>query len=199
MGNQGKNQIDVVTNKILYKFNAISGTSEGKATFAKLRNSIGKPLSETIEVWSLLFEYLPEEFLGIDQKISSEEKAILTTLQLYALHQQGLSTGVLMENEEGYKNIGYSLKNMRKGDDIVSTDRRFNAMITSSSFEELIYHLRHMIKLLKSRSPEIRINYAKLSKDLYWFLRGYDEKLRLAWAREYYRKDYKGENNHAKE
>ncbi len=84
---------------------------------------------------------------------------------------------------------------MRRGEDTKSCDRRFNAMITSSSFEELSYHLRHMISLLKSRNPEVKVNYAKLAEDLYWYLRGYDERLRLAWSRAYYRESYKGEDS----
>ncbi len=190
--------IYAVTNKIIHKLNAINNTSQGKAYLSTLRNSIGKPLSQTVEVWPILFEYLPEDYLGTGKNISYEEQSIITAISLYALHQQGVSSSVLMEGEDGYKNMGYSLKNMRKGDDIKSTDRRFNAMITSSSFDELTYHLRHMISLLKSRNPEAKVNYAKLAEDLYWFLKGSDESLRLAWSREYYREGFKGENENEK-
>ncbi len=194
-----KHQIYTVTNSMLYGLQALSKTSQGKASIAKLRNSIGKPLSETVELWPIIFDNMPEEFLGTDAKISSEEQAILTTLQLYALHQQGLSASVIMDSDEGYKNIGYSLKHIRKGEDIKSLDRRFNTMITSSTFEELTYHLRHLISLLKSRRSETKINYAKLAEDLFWYLRGNQESLRLAWSRAYYyNENNKGEENDAK-
>ncbi len=193
------NQVYKVANKILYSLESISGTSQGKATLARLRNSIGKPLTDTIEVWSILFEYLPEEFLGTDKNVSYEEISILTTLQLYALHKQGLSKSVLLEGENGYKNIGYSLRCIRKGEDIKSSDRRFNAMITSSTFEELTYHLRHLINLMKSRNSQANVNYGKLAEDLYWYKRGYAERIRLSWAREYYfNKTNKGENDNGK-
>ncbi len=199
MDNSSKHQIYKVTNRVLHSLKATINTSQGKATLAKLRNSIGKPLSETVEVWPIVFEYLPEDFLVTDAKISAEEQSILTALQLYALHQQGGEVSVLMDSEDGYKNMGYSLKHIRKGDDIKSTDRRFNAMITSSSFEELTHHLRHLINLLKSRSSEAKVNYAKLSEDLYWYLRGNQEGLRLAWSRAYYyNENYKGEENNEK-
>ncbi len=187
MENRNDYQIYKVSNRILFSLNAIKDSSQGKAIMANLRNSIGKPLSETIEVWSVLFEYLPEEFLGSNNKITDEELAIITTVQLYALHQQGISKTVLMEDGKIYENMGYSLSFMRKGDDIKSTDRRYNSMITASDFEEFTYHLRHLINLLKSRNPEAKVNYAKLSEDLYWYLRGYDEKLKLAWSKAYYR------------
>ncbi len=199
MERDSKTKIYTVANKILYKLNAISGTPQGKAYLAKLRNSIGKELSETIEVWPIFFEYLPEDFLGTDNLVSYEEKAILTALQLYALHQQGVSKTVLLEGEDNYKNIGYALRYMRRVEDTKSSDRRFNTMICASTFDELTYHLRHLIKILKVRSPEARINYAKLAEDLYWYQRGYYEKLRLSWSRAYYYKEtYKGEGNNEK-
>ena len=74
-----------------------------------------------------------------------------------------------------------------------AVDRRFNIMITSSTFEELIYHLRHLLTLLKTKSSETKINYARLAEDLYWFLKDYQESVRLNWARQYYKQDNKGE------
>ena len=50
-----------------------------------------------------------------------------------------------------------------------------------------------MIRLLKSKS-NVQVDYAKLAEDLYQFLRGNREKIRLSWAREYYRYSYKGDD-----
>ena len=71
-------------------------------------------------------------------------------------------------------------------------------MITASTFEELVYHLRHLITLLKSKSPETKVDYARLSEDLYWFLRDYQERVRLSWARDYYKRNFKGEKDNDK-
>ena len=69
-------------------------------------------------------------------------------------------------------------------------------MITSQSFEELSNHLRQLIKILKGSKDIVKINYPKLSKDLYDFARGYDERVRLNWSRAYYSKNIsKGEEN----
>ncbi|MCB4943531.1 type I-E CRISPR-associated protein Cse2/CasB [Streptococcus mutans] len=185
-------KISTVTRKILLQLSIQSDSSTNKAILAKLRQSIGKPLSSTTAVWPILFENLPEEFFSKSGEASKEEIAILSAIQLYALHKQEVS-----DNErEKYQNIGYSLKQLRKGDDTTAVDRRFNVMITSSTFEELIYHLRHLITLLKAKSPETKVDYARLSEDLYWFLRDYQETIRLNWAREYY-KQGKGENDNA--
>ncbi|NLQ59040.1 type I-E CRISPR-associated protein Cse2/CasB [Streptococcus mutans] len=195
MSEQSKPTVSSVTRKILMKLSNQIDTSPGKAVLAKIRHSIGKPINKATEIWSLLFENLPEEFLGKSGRASYEETVILITVQLYALYQQGLSHSVLVEDVEKYHNIGSSLRQMRKGDDTTAIDRRFNVMITSSTFEELTHHLRHLVKLLKSRSPETKIDFAKLSQNLYWFLRDSQETVRLDWAREYYKQDNKGEKD----
>lgn len=188
-----KQKIALVTSRILNTLDSSAKCSTGKAFLAKLRNSVGKPLSETIDVWPIIFEHLPEEFLGRGEKESYEEMSILTSLQLYAIHQQGGVKSVLLSGDDGFRNMGFSLKQLRKGDNQLAVDRRFNAMITSTTFEEFAYHLRHLITLLKAKSSDTQVSYAKLSEDLYWFLKGYKENVRLAWAREYYKQNNKGE------
>ena len=78
------------------------------------------------------------------------------------------------------------MRSLRFLDDGKGIDRRFNAMITASGFEEIIYHLRQLIKILKSKSEQ-KINYAKLAEDLYDLQNDYKfEKVRFNWARSYY-------------
>ena len=191
-----KDSVYSVTNRILMKLGNMLNTPSGKTNLANLRNSVGKPLSETINIWPIIFEQIPVEFFCFGRRITCEENAILTTLQLYALHQQGIADNIFtIEKEDGWGNIGSSLKVLRKTDNSVAIDRRFNAMITATTYEELIHHLRQMIKLLKARQKTKKINYALLSQDLYWFLRGYEENLRLNWARAYYQTDMKEINN----
>src|SRR3712207_839553 len=162
-----------------------------------LRNSIGKDIEDAIEVWPILFENLPEDFLGDEKRATLEEKSIMRTLQLYALMKQGDSKILIDSNgEEKYKNIGYSLKVLREQQDGSpdrkkggSVDRRFNALITSSDVEELMNHLRHLLSILKSKSISAYINFPKLAEDIYWYSKGKDDNIRLSWAREYYRKN----------
>lgn len=183
-----------VTNRIVHKLDQTLETSSGKAMLANLRNSVGKPLSQSVEVWPLMFENLPEDFLSQGQSDSKKEVAILTTLQLYALYRQGKKAPAREDGEErGFKNIGYSLSALRTGDNVVAMDRRFNALITATTYDELTHHLRQMIKLLKSKvSGEIDIDFGRLASDLFGFLIGKDENMRLRWARDYYRIHFKG-------
>ncbi|MGI6725596.1 MAG: type I-E CRISPR-associated protein Cse2/CasB [Christensenellales bacterium] len=183
-----------VTNRIVNKLDQTLETPSGKAMLANLRNSIGKPLSESVAIWPLIFENLPEEFLSRGQSLSKKEMAILNTLQLYALYRQGKKVPVLQGDEEARpKNIGRSLNALRTGDNTISTDRRFNALVTSATYDELSHHLRQMINLLKSKtSGETDIDFGKLAQDLHGFLTGKDEGIRLNWARSYYRSYSKG-------
>lgn len=192
-----------VSSKILNQMSASLDTSSTKAILSNLRNSISKPYSQSINVFSMIYEYMPENFISSNNDLSYEEKAILTSLQLYAIHQQGNSQSVLVdpnEKENKYKNIAYSLKALRTDDNAKSTDRRFNTMITADTFEEFTFHLRQLINLLKSRTDQ-KVNYAKLAQDLYYFqIANTRESIKLSRAKEYYRytkkeKDNEGEDN----
>lgn len=179
-------RVESVTRNILSELESEINSSNGRANLANIRNSINRPLTESIDLLPLLFRYLPEDFLSSDGKLSLEEKAIVLTIQLYALHQQAESESVLLsEDAEKWKNFGYSLSFLRKGEDSLAADRRFNTMITSSTFEELSHHMRQMIKLLKSKT-DAKVNYTKLSGDLYKFLTGYGEEVKFSWASRYY-------------
>ena len=189
-----------VTANILEQIARNLDSSATKATLSNLRNSISKPYSQTIDVFATLYRYLPDSFISEYGDLSYEEKAIITALQIFAIHQQGNSKSILLENvdKEKYKNMGYSLKVLRTDDNVKSTDRRFNTMITADTFDEFVFHLRQLVNLLKSRSDQ-EVNYAKLAQDLYYFqIPSTRESIKLSWAKEYYRytnKEDKGEEN----
>jgi CRISPR system Cascade subunit CasB len=77
---------------------------------------------------------------------------------------------------------------LRDPNDSSAIDRRFNVLITSTTYEEFYYHLRQMVNLLRSNKRILPVNYARLAEDLYWFQRGYEENIRLRWAQNYYRR-----------
>ena len=185
------------TNNIIMSLENSKELSKTKATLSNLRNSVGRLSVENLEGIKLLYEFIPEEFYTKYSKLTFEENAILTTLQLYAIHQQSEDESVNdTEKKNGWDNVGESISEMRNEDNFLSLDRRFNAMITSQSFEELSNHLRQLIKILKGTKELIKVNYPKLAQDLYDFVRGYDERVRLNWSRAYYSKNIsKGEEN----
>lgn len=202
---KSKDSVYKTTAKIISNLSKTLQTSSGKAALAKLRNSAGKDLSHSTDIWPIVFSSIPPAFLGTKGTLTPEEKAIIVSLQLYALHQQGKPTSVDSHTDSDGQvgktndNIGRSLESLRHSDNSVAIDRRFNTMITAATFEELTHHLRHLVKLLRARS-DVKVNYAQLAEDLYWYQRGAKDRTRLKWARSYYRfyKTDKGEPNNEK-
>ena len=191
------------TTRILRKLDNTRENPGTKAIFANIRNSINKDSSVNMDALAFVFQNIPDEFLGFNKNLNDYEKAILTAVQMYALHQQAKTDSVLKldyETGERRQNLGDSLNSMRKNnDEDKAIDRRFNAMITSSNFEELSHHLRQMIKLLKAKS-DAKVDYASLADDLYWFLKNQREGLKIKWSRSYYKNNKKeGDAKNAKQ
>ncbi|AXY25308.1 type I-E CRISPR-associated protein Cse2/CasB [Suicoccus acidiformans] len=188
--------IYLIVSRILRRIESNLETSSGKAILANLRHSVGRPISESVEIWPLVFEEIPEHYLSNRGELTKEERAIISTLQLYAIHQQ--SKPLSVNSYDKSDSVGKALKALRQEDNQVAIDRRFNTMITASTYEELIHHLRQLIRLLRNKAPQQRLNYASLANDLYWFQRGYEESIRLRWGKAYYRgqqvKEDKGED-----
>lgn len=192
------------TAKILRRIDNTRDTPGTRALLANIRHSIDKEVSMNMDALAFVFQNLPEEMIGSRKELNEYERAILTTLQMYALHQQSKEKSVLKldydENEKvREQDIGYALSSLR-GEDSKAIDRRFNAMITSSDFRKLEHHLRQLIKLLKAKS-EVKVDYAKLANDLYWYLRKQKDGVKIEWARSYYKfreENKKGEDNNDK-
>ena len=187
-----------VTAKILRKINQTKDTSSTRALFANIRNSINKSSSNNLDALAFVFNNMPEEYIGFGKELSDYEQAILTAIQMYALHQQSNEKSVLkIEYNEGEKrqNLGDALSTLR-GSDNKPIDRRFNAMILSSNYLQLQNHLRQFIKLLKAKS-DAKVDYASVADDLFWFLKNQKDGVKIKWSRSYYKfrkVNDKGEN-----
>ena len=181
---------------ILIKLDSTRDASSTKALLANMRNSADKDISNNVDALAYVFSNLSYGEDDRGGELSYMEQAIFTAIQMYAIHQQSNVESVLKfgnedenesrEKKKKYKaNIGDALATLRS-DESESIDKRFNAMITATNFNKLSYHLRQMIKILKSKS-DAKVDYAKLAEDLYWFMMGRKEEVRLSWARSYYK------------
>ncbi len=185
---ENKDTVYSITYSILQKLDNSRDTSSTKALLANIRNSIDKGFTANIDALAYIFANLPDEYLGNSRELSIYEESILTALQMYAIHQQANTNSILKvkyEKNERKQDIGEAFSAIRVNES-ESIDKRFNSMITSGNFRELRHHLRQMIKLLKSRS-DVKVDYAKLAEDLYWFMIGRKDEVRLRWARSYYK------------
>ena len=186
-------EIEKNVNNIIKQLYVQLEYSSGKAKLAKLRNSMGR--QDLVEAYPFLFEMMPEELLGCSETLSDGEKAIIWSLQFYALLQQGRSDCV--HEKADYHYLGSSLSKLRKDGDSEAVDRRFNAMILADTAEEFQMHLRYMLRLYKSKIKNGTVDFAKLAMDIYRFIHWEDgkEQIRLTWSREYYKVNYKEEEN----
>lgn len=155
-----------------------------KAMLANLRRGIGRAPGDIPALWGAFLQDLPLELQSDRGKASPAEWAIYTALTLYALHQQGQSSSM---HRSGNR-LGYAVHKLaapEKSPEESSVFRRFNALATASSAEELAHHLRGIIQLL--RREGIPLDYAQLAEDLYWMqFSATAPRVRLRWAEDYY-------------
>lgn len=183
-------QIYAYTERKLEKlWNDFTEKNYGRGIMANLRHGVGKKPGELPELWGIIFSNMPPELMG-KREISYEEQAIYTALTLYALHQQG------KENNMHKKDIsvGSATSGLVKNEE--DTNRilnRLNLVVTAVSADDLAYHLRGIVQLLKSES--IELDYARLAKELYLF--NFPESavnIKMSWGRDFYSKCYKSDN-----
>jgi CRISPR system Cascade subunit CasB len=160
------------------------------AALAKLRRAVGKDTGAVQDAFEYIYEGLPAEIRTEitsrykQNKPSYSETAIQTALSLYALHSQG-NTGMHDGND---RSLGWAVGLLRYKNEknAAGIKRRFDALATSKTSNELIYHARGIVQLLKQ--GEVKLDYAKFAKDLYDMQFGSDSanRVRRQWGREYY-------------
>lgn len=174
----------------IYKYTAsklgylqrISDTGEGRRILANLRRGVGKKPGELPELWGMIFDKIPEELIG-DRYTSDAEWAIYTALTLYALHRQGSDKDM----HQADISVGRAAARLVKHeDDEKRILNRLNLVATATDPEDLAYHLRGIVQLLKSE--DIPLDHAKLSRELYLFHnKEIAANIKLSWGRDFYR------------
>lgn len=187
------------TLSVVEELQRIKNEPEGRGKLANLRRGIGKHPGEIPEIWGIIFgnEKFPDELCGV-KKASEAEMAIYTALTLYALHQQSKEVPVHME---GISFGRAAAKLCDNEDDQERILRRINLVVTAVSMQDLAYHLRSMVQLMKTK--DIQLDYARLARDIYSFSApNMANNVKLSWGRDFYRElnlnkhtDEENENN----
>lgn len=186
-----------VRNYVNNKIQRISQASDSTAAaqLARMRHSLGKKPGQMPETWSMFLQEFPENLMGKGSKPSEAENAVYNTLTLYGYHQQGKDVKKESMHMEKYP-LGKSIRALVPAGDMDAEDRilrKFQSLASVSTIDELVYHLKSMIGLM--RREGIPTDYAQLAQDLYTaqFPGGMDQ-LRLRWGREFYSTEPKEEN-----
>lgn len=178
------------TARKLYELEAhlSAGTSRSKADLAKLRRAVGEAPGAIPDVWGITLEDLPEQLVGKTDAPSWGETAVHNALALFALHQQGKGDSMNQHGEGLGRAVRQYILTKDPGggfDNESPILRRFNALSTSDSVDELLWHLRNIITQL--RASNVKLDFAELAGQLYAFhIPEARDRVRLAWGRQLY-------------
>lgn len=160
-------------------------SSGSKARLARLRRGIGKKPGEIPELWGDFLQDLPEELCGRYSEPTREEWAVYTALTLFALHQQGNSEPMNASGREYCLGRAVSRLIAKSSDDEVERIKfKLSLAADSDDMTELSYRLKSIVRLLGR--DRVKLDYAKLAEDIYFFQSGKADNVRLQWGREFY-------------
>ena len=76
--NQNKSvEVSNAVRKIINQFIEIADTSSYRAMLAQLRHTIGKPLSQSVEIWPWILNNVPESFIDKYGEVSYQMRAVI--------------------------------------------------------------------------------------------------------------------------
>lgn len=185
MGQSSREQIRTFVNSRISHLTHTSSPALA-AMLAKLRRGIGKEPGSQPELWELTLGDLPESLWGTGAQPSYGERAAHTALTLFALHQQGKDINTNCMSEVG-ATLGGAIRHMirQNPEREEAIKRRFTVSVTADSYEELVWHLRGLVQLL--RSVDIKLDYPNLARDLFDYqFPGNRDRVRLQWGRQLY-------------
>jgi CRISPR system Cascade subunit CasB len=164
------------------------------AALAHLREARSREPGTVPSVWALTMEGAPGSPRGDDA--TAEERAIHVAMTAFAAHQQSRSEPM---HRYGGPTLGMAvgqLERRRPHNDqgLSPMRRRFNAVVTATSFDEVTHHLRSIVSLLRSES--IPLDYARFADDLVLLqLPARADSVLRRWARDLYRLDKSIDDN----
>jgi CRISPR system Cascade subunit CasB len=152
-------------------------SKKDRAALATLRRGLGKQPGEAME----LYRYIGRFITGLSYSDENAYFLIATLFGLYPCESWRSS------NEERYRtNLGSSLRLLKDQLNSDSIERRFVALLNSHR-DDLPFHLRQIIGLLKSK--EISIDWLQLLQALrYWDL-DKTRRTQRDWAKSFWQED----------
>ena len=153
--------------------------AQARGQMAALRGAIAREPGEVPEVWELTQVKVPD---NAGDAPTWEEIAVHTAMTLYAVHQQSRTVPMFRPGV----GLGRAARELvGRDEENPSAQKRFNALVTSTTVAELRHHLRGFVSQLRAR--DIALDHAMLADDITRFQRPNGAKqVRLAWARQYY-------------
>ncbi|MEU1993549.1 type I-E CRISPR-associated protein Cse2/CasB [Nocardia gamkensis] len=165
----------------------LRGSSSARADLAKLRRGLGKPAGVIPEIWELTIALVPASLQADqfdDDTPTVAEQAAHSVLTLFAAHQQSMPVAAHVPEVSFGAAVALLAQHDGRSADAVA--RRFMAVATAQSIDEVLVHVRGLVTQL--RSARHGFDYARLADDITDLLTpGRAQRVRRAWGREFYR------------
>jgi CRISPR system Cascade subunit CasB len=161
----------------------LAESATARAELARLRRGLGKSAGSVPDIWELTIGLVPPD-LASPGNPSRAEQAAHAAMTLYALHQQSLDVKIHKPGER----FGAAVRRLAKADKRreEAVTRRFMAVATAQSIDEVLFHVRGLITQL--RKEKIPVDYAMFADDILDLLTpGREIQVRLRWGRAFYR------------
>ncbi|MEU2032843.1 type I-E CRISPR-associated protein Cse2/CasB [Nocardia amamiensis] len=166
----------------------LRGSPVARAELAKLRRGLGKPAGGVPEIWDLTIAIVPAS-LHADDRFDDDtpsvaEQAAHSALTLFAAHQQSMPVAAHVPDVSFGAAVAILAQQDGRSADAVA--RRFMAVATAQSIDEVLVHTRGLVTQL--RTARKGFDYARLADDITDLLTpGRAQRVRLAWGRDFYR------------
>lgn len=161
----------------------LRGDPGARSRLAQLRRCDPVDDEQLLQAWEAAFEDPPVALIGAGDAPSMPERALVSALHLYAVHQQSKSARMHV----GGVGLGAAIKRLANPGDAASQEkpvmRRYHALSTATEFGEAMHHLRGLVS--RFRAEDIPLDYARLATDLFFLsMPATRTSVRLAWARD---------------
>jgi CRISPR system Cascade subunit CasB len=152
------------------------------AALARLRRGVGKPVGAIPELWRYTLAGLPVERDNPGEDPTFGEQAAYTAMTLFAVHQQSRT----QEMHQPGQSLGAAARQLRtRAASADAVRRRFEALGTAESFDEVVHHARGLITQLRGHA--IPLDYGQFASDLFYLQTRGRDRVRLRWGRDFYR------------
>ena len=166
-----------------------------RSVLASLRGNSSMTSPRAQAVWPVFMANLDGRDLSITGDPTPAEIAVFTAVRLYAIHQQANG-----DDENAYASRWAKTKPgmplfsafaiMRQDPTkLVALDRRVKPLLGTTNVSSVINALTHLVSMLKSNTHQLKIDYAELANQIYWYQQSYEQanRVRLQWGQAYYR------------
>lgn len=155
------------------------GDPRARAELASLRRGAGRSVEDDLPAWRLVSDVVPERFEGRNGATRAE-RAAFAAMTLHALAQQSVPTGMHVVDVNAGEAFG-RLGNRHRSE---ALERRFASLVTASSQEEAVRHLRSLVTML--RAERVGMDYGALADDLAWWDDArHRARVRTRWTRSF--------------